>query len=53
MIRKNKDIKDADLKDFLRTNDSELRRSRPEALKVILMFEKFCEKNRIAQILNY
>ena len=53
VIRKNKDIHDSDLKDFLKTHDSELNRSRPNADEVILLFEKFCENNRIAQILDY
>ena len=53
LIRKNKDINDADLKNFLKTHDSELNRSRPKAEEVILMFEKFCENNRIARILDY
>ena len=53
VIRNNKDINDVDLKDFLKTYDSQLNRSRPNADEVILLFEKFCENNRIAQILDY
>ena len=54
LIRKNKDINDAELKDFFRTHDSDLAQTRPKAEEVILLFEDFkLENNRIAQILDY
>ena len=54
LIRKNKDIDDAQLKDFFRTHDSDLVQTRPKAEEVILQFEIFKLENiRIAQILDY
>ena len=57
MIRENPGIDDGELRDFFKTNDSNLEFARPNLEEVLLMFEQFksekIQNERIANILDY
>ena len=57
MIRENPGIDDGELRDFFKTNDSNLEFARPNLEEVLLMFEQFksekIQNQRIANILDY
>ena len=57
MIEKNPGLDDDELRDFFKTNDSNLEFARPNLEEVVLMFEQFkaekIQNERIANILDY
>ena len=57
MIEKKPDLDDAELRDFFKSNDSNLEFGRPGVDEVILMFDQFksekIQNERIANILDY